>query len=167
MQLLIMSDIHGHKQRFTDIVEHYDTADFIISLGDSELKHKLLQKYDIIAIKGNYPFDAGFTYEHVMNVEGRNLLLTHGHRYRVKSGYDKLYYRMLESESVLALHGHTHVPHIQKIADRYVLNPGSLSQGRGEHPDTYLLLEFQNDAVLATWKNALTHETLDTKRLDV
>ncbi len=167
MLVLVMSDIHGAKRRFEDIVKQHENANYFISLGDSELKHKLLEKNDIIAIKGNYPFDKGFTYEHVMDLMGRRLLLTHGHRYRVRSGYDKLYYRMLESESVLALHGHTHIPGYQKIENRYVLNPGSVAQGRSGHPDTYMLLEFGESKVEAIWKDASTHETLNTISLDV
>jgi len=168
MQALIISDIHGDKQRFLDILEANREADTIISLGDSELKRRLLEKHDVIAIKGNYPFDSGFTYEHVLKLDGRRTLLTHGHKHRIKHTYQQLYGRMLQEEAVLALHGHTHAPTMAEVAGRYILNPGSASKSRSpDTPDSYLLLHFIEDGVVARWYDAATHEPFREETLEI
>ena len=69
----------------------------------------------------------------------KGLLLTHGHRYSVKSGYDALLARAVEVGADIVVFGHTHVPFLKtipkgtevsgKILERptYLFNPGSVS----------------------------------------
>jgi len=167
MKVLVFSDVHGHKERLEAILKAHEDAKYIISLGDSELKQAFLQKYDIIAIKGNFPFDSGFTHEHTMAITGRQLYLSHGHKTKVKYGYETLYHKMLEHDADLALHGHTHVMSLTNIAGKYIINPGALHRPRGMEGATYCILTFEEDHVKATWLDAESHEPVKQQSLDI
>ena len=158
MKVLVLSDIHGDRKRFKDILKQHEDAEQVLSLGDTGLKRKLLQKHDVIAIKGNTPFDAGFTYEHVMILRERRILLTHGHKYKVKSTHQKLYQRMLDEDCHIAMYGHTHAVAFQEIAGRYILPPGSAGDARGENAsESYAVLTFEKGEVTAQWYDADSH----------
>jgi len=167
VKVLVISDVHGHKSRFDAIMEKHEDSKYIISLGDSELRHRILQKHDIIAIKGNYPFDAGFTYEHTMTIRGRRLLLVHGHKHKVKSGYEKLYHRILDTDADITLHGHVHAIRKEDISGRHVLSPGAVNHSRGAENPSYMVMVFNEDDVDVTWYGAEEHDEIKHCRLEV
>lgn len=167
MKVLVFSDVHGQKERLIDILKAHEDAKYIISLGDSELKQDFLQKHDIIAIKGNFPFDSGFTYEHTMEIAGRQLYLTHGHKTKVKYGYETIYHKMLNHEAELALHGHTHTINLTNIAGKYIINPGALHRPRGMNKPTYCILIFEADHIKAKWLDAHSHKPVKQQSLDI
>lgn len=166
MKALIMSDVHGAKQRLLDIIKTHNDADVIISLGDSEMKRSFMEKHDIIAIKGNYPFDGGFTYEHVMTLEGVRTLLSHGHRLRVQNGLDKLYHKMVEEDASISLFGHLHKIVFQHCQGRYLINPGSVGSARGAEGETYLIMRFGESTIDLAWHDALSHEVKDDAKIE-
>ncbi len=167
MKILIFSDVHGKKERLEAILKAHEDAKYKISLGDSELRTKFLQKHDIIAIKGNYPFDAGFTYEHVLDIEGRTLLLTHGHKYRVKSGYEQFYFKILETEADLAFHGHTHMVTCEEVSGKYILNPGAVNHARGKFAESYITLYLNKASVEVIWRDAYNHNAIKKENLAI
>ncbi len=167
MKVLIFSDVHGKKERLEAILEKHPDVEYRISLGDTELKRKFLQKHDIVAIKGNYPFDAGFTYEHMMDIKGRKLLFVHGHKYRVKYGYDRLYYKILEAEADIALHGHTHELSHQEISGKHIINPGAVNHARGSFTETYMTMEFLDRSVHIEWLDARNHNPVKKRTLSI
>src|SRR5690606_26470360 len=75
--------------------------------------------------------------EMMLTIEGTRLLLTHGHRHRVKQGLLALAYRAREAGVQVALYGHTHVPSVERVGDIVLINPGALMSGR------YAVLEFR------------------------
>ncbi len=166
MKVLVFSDVHGNKDRLEAILKEHEDAKYTISLGDSELRHKFLQEKDIIAIKGNYPFDAGFTYEHVMAIEGKRFLLTHGHKNRIKAGYEQLHLTMLEKEVDFALHGHTHIADFQNISGKYIINPGAVHRARENSVASYLTIHFQPETLRFVWHNAETHEPIREEKIN-
>ncbi|MGM0436025.1 MAG: metallophosphoesterase family protein [Bacillota bacterium] len=166
MKVLVVSDVHGEKKRLEDILKTHEDADFVISLGDSELKQKFLQDKDIIAIKGNYPFDKGFAYEHIMTVDGISTLLVHGHRHKVRTGLSKLYHDMVSKNTTLALFGHTHQMTFEHCHGRFLLNPGSVAQSRGMETESYLTMNITNEAIFLTWHDARLHHSIGDAKID-
>ncbi len=164
--MLIFSDVHRNKKVLVNVIENNDQVDYMVSLGDTELKSAFLEKHDIIAIRGNAPFDAGFTDEHVMHIEGKRLLFTHGHRFRVQQGIERLYYRVQEVEAHLAFYGHTHVASFDKVEERYLVNPGAIHKPRGTLPPTYLILTINKDAVIFSWHDAENQALIKEIRID-
>jgi putative phosphoesterase len=166
MKVLVVSDVHGEKKRLEDILKTHEDANLVISLGDSELKQNFLQERDIIAIKGNYPFDKGFAYEHVMSIEGINILLVHGHRHKVRSGISKLYHHMVSKNATLALFGHTHQLTFEHCQGRFLLNPGSVAQSRGMETESYLTMMITDQAIDLTWHDARLHHSIGDAKID-
>lgn len=157
MKLVVFSDAHGNKELIKRVLEFNPDADYVISLGDSELPHNFLQDLDIIAIKGNYPRDGGFVFESVLEVEGKKIFLTHGHKYGVTKDMKKLLDKGMRDEYDLVLYGHTHIPKFDNVAGVYYMNPGSLYSPRTTLPPSYLILYVTKDEVTFKFKESETN----------
>ncbi len=143
MKVVVFSDAHGNKEVIKRILEFNPDADYVISLGDSELKHSFLLDLDIVAIKGNYPRDGGFVYESILEVEDKRLFLTHGHKYGVTKNMRKLLAKGMETEVDLVLYGHTHIAKFDNVAGVFYMNPGSIYSPRSDTPASYLILNIE------------------------
>ena len=69
-----------------------------------------------------------------MPFAGKTVYMTHGDRFRVSYGLDRLKYRAEEQHADIAMFGHTHVPLLEMSGRPWIMNPGSLSRpysGRG------------------------------------
>ncbi|PAT01030.1 hypothetical protein CI105_08840 [Candidatus Izimaplasma bacterium ZiA1] len=157
MKIVVFSDAHGDKLAVLSIIRNNLTADMLISLGDSELPNSFLQENDIIAIKGNYPLDAGFVYEKLITVGKKRIFLTHGHKYNVRRGVDKLYYKALETEADIVLYGHTHIPKTDKVNNILIINPGSIYKPRNFDNPTYLRIEIENGVINYKYIDLASH----------
>ena len=71
------------------------------------------------------------------------ILMTHGHRYGVKSGYGTALAAAKSMGAQVVLFGHTHIPFMEEREGILMLNPGSL-----RNPDReYAILEIENGKV--------------------
>lgn len=160
MKILFISDIHGSLYYTRKAIEVFkeEAADFMVILGD-ELYHGarnplpleynpkevalLLNEYAdrIIAIRGNcdsevdemvieYPIMA--TYSTIL-YHNRRLFLTHGHIYN-EENMPKL------RAGDAFIYGHTHIPKAEKKDDIYIINPGSITLPKENHPNSYGIL---------------------------
>lgn len=96
----------------------------IIHLGDYCIKKELLDKYDVLTIKGNCDFEGIVETELIDN--DMKMFITHGDKYNVKMRLDRIYYKALEEDCNYILFGHTHYPVCEELNGVYILNPGSL-----------------------------------------
>ena len=119
----------------------------------------------MLAIKGNAPFDYGITDEHVFTVKDIRMLLTHGHKHKVRKGIETLFHRAKELDVDMVLFGHTHVAYHACVDNIHLMNPGSVGRSRDHLPETYLVLTITDEARRITWFNAHTHEPLKTMTL--
>ncbi len=94
------------------------------------------------AVHGNcdpstYPLDKGTLYFSEMielKVNGRGILITHGHNQGVDWGVETLGLEMQVSECNTAFYGHTHVAREDNFKNFKIVNPGSCSRPRGGQP---------------------------------
>lgn len=140
MKVVVFSDAHGSKRAIKKILDYNPDASHFISLGDSELRHSYLKDLNIIAVKGNYPLDGGIGYESVLEIEGKKIFLTHGHKYGVRRDIRELVKKANEIKADIVLFGHTHIPYKDRINGVYYLNPGSVVSSRSSHLPSYLIL---------------------------
>lgn len=155
-RLLVISDSHGRYGVFESIVRGFGAkCDALIFCGDgvsdiSTLLYK--QKEDkklaeclppvIAAVRGNcdpssYPIDKSSLYFSEMielKVNGRGILVTHGHNQGVDYGIDTLGLEMQVSECNTAFYGHTHVAREENFKNFKIVNPGSCARPRGGQP---------------------------------
>ena len=155
-RLLVISDSHGRYGILEGIVRGYGAkCDALIFCGDGvgDIARLLYAaKADknlmdclppvIAAVKGNcdpstYPLEKGTLYFSEMielKVNGRGILITHGHNQGVDWGVETLGLEMQVSECNTAFYGHTHVAREDIFKNFKIVNPGSCSRPRGGQP---------------------------------
>lgn len=165
MKALIFSDVHGAKKRLVDILETHTDVDYRISLGDHELNQSFLNDYQIIAVKGNYPMDVGIGYDHVLNIGNKHVLITHGHHYWIKSGYDMLLSTMRKNNIDVCFHGHSHEIAFYQSHLKTIINPGAVSFARGKETESYCVVEVLKAQWRVTWYDARHHTKIKEEHL--
>jgi putative phosphoesterase len=160
MKLLVFSDAHGNKSVVETIIARNPDADYLISLGDSGLQEDYLLQRDIVHVKGNMRKDPGFAYDSTIQLSGHSIFLTHGHKYKVHKDVTKLVQHAIVNGHDIAMYGHTHSAFKKVINTVLVLNPGSCDTSRNGLPPSYLLVEFKEGAILTTFKDVYTDQTI-------
>lgn len=161
MKVVVFSDIHGVKQAIEQIYSFNQDADYMISLGDSEVEESVLRKKDVIYIKGNYPRDPGFLFDSDIVIEGKRIFFTHGHKWGVRSGVKQLVKHALNKDYDIVLYGHTHIAKVDLVHEKLILNPGSASRPRTMLPPTYLILWIEKDSFRYEFRDVFTNETIE------
>ncbi len=123
--IVCLSDIHHAtiSERLKSVICE---SDYFLFLGDgiSKLGDLLFCK-NLYAVEGNCD-NTGFPKETTIEIEGVKVLLTHGDRYGVKTGLQRLYLRAKELDCSLVFYGHTHQSEIAKEDGITFVNPGAL-----------------------------------------
>ncbi|MGG5462933.1 metallophosphoesterase [Clostridium sp. B9] len=130
MRVAIVSDTHG----VTNVIEYIKTllhdSDVLIHLGDSINDVKILSKDfegKVYAVVGNCDYEKNGEVEQVIEIEGKKFLITHGHKYAVKYGLDRIFYRGMELGVDGVIFGHTHRKIAIQEGGLWIINPGSPS----------------------------------------
>lgn len=150
MKILVLSDTHGDIDKAEEAIRSNSDVDLIIHLGDYfRDAQKLASMFPHIAVEyiyGNSDFMIeNVQAERLIECCGKKIFLTHGHRYSVKMGYDKLYKKAEELGVDVLLFGHTHISDIVKRGNCYILNPGSISEPRNNMYESYAIIKIEND----------------------
>ena len=155
MTLLVLSDSHGRPDRIDEAIRRV-RPDGILFAGDGLrdlTRLEIPEGCPLWAVSGNCdwlssPLIIGGNVfqpetEELITVEGVRILLTHGHRYDVKSGPTRAIYRAMELEADVLVYGHTHIPVEYRVSPHdppvesgvqkplTVFNPGSLGDRDG------------------------------------
>lgn len=133
MKYLLISDSHGLLTELGNLKAKYQDYE-ILHAGDFTIPSDYLDKLGIKYVAGNC--DKEGAKELILKTSAGIIYMTHGDRYQVKFGLNRLYYRSLEVNATYVIFGHTHSPLILKEGDITFLNPGSLKDTK-----TYILLE--------------------------
>lgn len=142
MRILVFSDSHGHTTRLRAAAKSVQ-ADAIIHLGDHAKDAEILQDIaPLYVVQGNCDFTSA-PIEQVIELGGKRLFITHGHRYYVKSELDTLYRAADKAGAHVALYGHTHLPGYEYRGRMLLLNPGAIIGSRDSHKSTFAVLEWQ------------------------
>ncbi len=146
MRVIVCSDSHGDMEALRQAAKRVP-ADLLIHLGDHVGDAmKLASQTDIPVefVRGNCDYSA-VPDEKLLTLEGKKILITHGHRYHVKSGTDELALRMRELGAHAALYGHTHLAGYEFYGRGFVLNPGALCGNRNNFKATFAYLEWKEN----------------------
>ena len=132
MKLLILSDTHGNTKNLFDVIKTENDASLIIHLGDGEkdvLKAKKeFPKKEFIGVKGNCDLGSKLPLICEYQVDGKKILMTHGHIFNVKNEIFPIYLEAKEKQIDILLFGHTHQPITTNENGIYIMNPGSLNE---------------------------------------
>lgn len=141
LRFLVISDTHGVRNPMKKLYEQYPN-DGIIHLGDHiEDARWMLERtngHPVYRVRGNCDFSAPGEDALLLELGGVKLLLMHGHRFGVKSGYGGALAEAKRQEADVLLFGHTHIPFMEERDGVLMLNPGSLKTWN------YAILEIEN-----------------------
>lgn len=150
MKIIVVSDTHGRINEFINKLNNMEKPDLIIHLGDyvedgEEIQNIIKVKTVIVKGNGDY-FNQNYKEDMLLEVEGKKIFLTHGHRYNVRNRIDNLLYKCEELKADIALFGHTHIPIILEESGIMIMNPGSASYPRGNSIDkTFGIIEIDGE----------------------
>lgn len=153
MRALVLSDTHGLTRELREVVDRTSFS-AIFHCGDFCCDRTELPFVPTGIVRGNCDAVRDVPEEQVIAWGGFRVLLTHGHRYRVKETLLPLKYRALEVRANLVLFGHSHVPMATMEDGVLLVNPGSLAAPRRFPRPTYVVLEAQGTSVRVTFYDA-------------
>lgn len=134
MRIAVVSDTHGNNKDIIEKLSEIKKPDMLLHLGDYVADGVIISKalgLESIIVRGNGDYlYTQYDEDKLIELKGKKLFLTHGHKYNLQSGITNLYYRGLELGADIVLFGHIHVPIIEKIENMIIMNPGSPSLPR-------------------------------------
>ena len=134
-RILVLSDSHGNVNNMVTAVGRL-RPDMIIHLGDcwadAEQLHRKFPMTIMEQVPGNCDCRQDIP-ERILLIEGKKILICHGHTFNVKAGYLNLEYAAEERKVDAALFGHTHQAMTEYRGGLYLMNPGSLSGPSGTY----------------------------------
>ena len=152
MRYLIVSDTHGNERNLERALMRSYPMDGVFHLGDLEGGESYIEDIcpcPVYMVRGNNDFFSPAPSELTVEVNGHRIFMTHGHRYGVAYGMERLKEAAEKNQCDLAFFGHTHRPEIIDDAGMIFVNPGSLTYPRqaGRKP-SYVILEIDAKGVL-------------------
>ena len=145
MKLLVFSDSHGDAGPMIRVAEaRAGTVNYIIHLGDilrdADVLAARFPEIPLISVPGNNDWTPKIPQERTLELCGRMIYITHGHRQRVHFGTSHLAARAESFGAGLVLYGHTHRYSEQAAGGVLLVNPGSISQPRDNRRGTYAVV---------------------------
>lgn len=148
MKIIVVSDSHGNLRPFKRVMELNRNADIVVHCGDcgDELDEIMREFPDkaYYTVKGNCDFFTDRPMTEEFTAEGVKFLVTHGHAYNVKFGYDRLAYAAAEAGADVVCFGHTHVPCDEYSDGLRLFNPGSIG-----YEKSFGIIEVKDGQVLS------------------
>lgn len=127
----VISDSHGdrgHLEQALLKLEAGGRLDALIHCGDHASDAELIggNILQVVAVRGNCDgWLSEAPLEMMLNIGGVNMLITHGHRYGVKSDIGPLADAAARHGAQICCFGHTHVPKCEYERGVLMLNPGA------------------------------------------
>lgn len=145
MKIAVVSDTHGTLDTTLDTLNKIDDIGLILHLGDyvkDARKIKQETGIETVYIRGNCDYlEFGIEEDKVLDIEGKKIFMTHGHKYDVKCGVNKVFYRGKELGADIILFGHSHIAMMIEHEDILFLNPGSPDTPRGGSDGSIAIIE--------------------------
>lgn len=151
---LLVSDTHGRNALLERIFQLEGPFYGMIFCGDGEGLEKELWNIpgcpaEIHMVKGNNDWGSELPGECVMKLGRYRILLTHGHRYHVRTGLQSLSFRSSEKMCDMCFFGHTHEPLMENMGGILMINPGSLTYPRQySRKPSYVVVTLYDDGEL-------------------
>ncbi|WP_101772379.1 metallophosphoesterase family protein [Peptostreptococcus faecalis] len=147
MKIIILSDTHGSKKNMDNLVPMIKSdIDLIIHAGDNfrdSVYLKNMTDVPVLAVVGNCDFEN--SEENIeFELEGIKFFLTHGHKYGVKYGLEKIAQEGSRRDVDIVIFGHTHEKEKSIMNGIQLINPGSLRIPRDGIEKSYVIMKLEN-----------------------
>lgn len=128
LKILVFSDSHRSLAGMYAAIDRH-LPQQVIHLGDmvddAEELARFYPKLPFCMVPGNCDGWTTMPVKKQIVLEGRSILLSHGHRWGVKSGYDMAISDARAAKADILLFGHTHRAVCEQLEDGlWMLNPG-------------------------------------------
>ena len=147
MKVLVLSDSHGEVDAMIRAAKRV-SPEMIFFLGDGwRDAETLAEKFPhtpFYQVPGNCDFQFRKPAEELVTLEGKRILLCHGHTYGVKEGLWKADEEAEEQNLDAFLFGHTHTPLVELRGKTLFMNPGSIGLG---YPPSYGVLTVEKEKI--------------------
>jgi len=146
VKILVVSDSHGDFDKLYKIYEK-EKADYVFFAGDHSkdgIELSLVgDNSRFFIVKGNTDFSDRETPTQInLELGGYKILLTHGHLYSVKRGYNQILEEAKKGGMDIVLFGHTHKKMYQEYNGVHLFNPGAVMDG------DYGIIEIKKEGLL-------------------
>jgi putative phosphoesterase len=145
MRIGVVGDIHGNFSGLRQAVTQMGPIDRLFFTGDGckdiQRLRRMQPELPIDGVEGNCDWDSDYPKEQFLTLDSVKILLTHGHRYRVKDGLLKLELAGMQSGADLIVFGHTHIPQNDSWRNLRFFNPGSLCPERSYKRPSFGIIE--------------------------
>ena len=145
MKYLIISDTHSSTYYLNKVLEKVGHIDGLFHMGDFDGLQESIKETvdcDTYMVRGNNDFFSNLERELLVELGPYRIFMTHGHKYGVNYGLDRIVRVGQEMAANIVMFGHTHRPLITEQDGIYIINPGSISQPRQDgHIPTYIIME--------------------------
>ncbi len=146
-RILVFSDTHGDYGEALDIFDRILGVTGVIHLGDYVKDAEKIENYvypvPVYFVSGNNDYMSPFPSEKIIELGGKRIFLTHGHRYVSYSDISRLITEGERQKADIVLYGHTHIPFYERKNGIIYANPGSISHPRNSD-ESYGVLEIEN-----------------------
>lgn len=153
MRLLVVSDTHG-KAPLGLIANLAAACDRVVHLGDGfddGQKLALMQPTPVIQVLGNSDLPLSVVPEKILEIAGWTILLTHGHRYGVKTSLVKLVDHADAMGANLALFGHIHRRRWEDAGKVKAFCPSSAAYNYDGTPPSVGILDLEPGVIRHEW----------------
>jgi len=130
VKIMVVSDTHGALlQPIINAMKKEENVDVLIHCGDkfkdAELLSKELGIKTLYRVPGNCDFDTKHKSMLFLELQGKYVLITHGHLQHVKDGMEILKKYAEDNHADIVLFGHTHKSFNEWDKNILYFNPGS------------------------------------------
>lgn len=163
-RIVCMSDSHGFYKPIEKIVQKQPSADMYVFLGDGMgyifdneetdiqlfLKNHPQYSNKFYSVRGNCDDDSSIPFVQIIDAPKHRIFATHGHKYSVGGGLDRIISAAKKEDCDIVLYGHTHTRYSNYTDDgMYIMNPGSCAVPRdGKKPSFGIIDLFENGTIL-------------------
>ena len=144
MKVCVCSDSHGNSGVILKMLE-LESPDALLFAGDGVRDlQDISREIPCYAVKGNCDYSNDFPEQINVTLDGRRILLCHGHTFYAKRGISLMHSEAYKQGMDIVVYGHTHICKAEWLDGILFLNPGSI--GKGVH--TYAIWNTEEDTVI-------------------
>lgn len=156
MRILVMSDCHGSRRAVETVLSRHEDIKNVFYLGDGvrevdEIKEFYRDRAFYI-VSGNCDWNSMYPTYCEAVLDGVRLIYTHGHRYGVKYGTERIFEAAVNVKAQLVLYGHTHIASSVYRDGIYLVNPGAL-HGAREGREGYAVIDIGPKGIMPSLMN--------------
>lgn len=134
MKALFVSDNHGDRDILQKIADRFNgEVNVMMHCGDSNLEPSDPVMQPFKTVIGNTDWGLNYPKTQLAVVDHEHILVVHGHLYQVNFTLTPLMLLAKENRATIAAYGHTHQLAVECNQGILYLNPGSISQPRGQY----------------------------------